>query len=384
MLHRVGAGALCILICSSVWPAQINEIRIDQPGSDQDEYFELVGDDGESLDGLTYLVIGDSNSGTIEAVLNLDGRTIPDDGFFLVSEGSFQLDGAIPDMVANLNFENSDNVTHLLVQGFSGMNGMDLDEAEDGTLDQMPWGTVVDAVGLVETVDPENGNGEFYYGTSLGFVDVGPNITDDGSFVPAHIYREGDTDGPWIIGQFETSPDFDDTPGVSNSGDVNKPSLDCDFNNDNRCDVLDIDLLTGNGNLVEGVTKFESKFDLTADGVLNDRDLEQWLLNAALENGLDASYFFGDTNLDEVVDAIDLNALALNWGADDEKVVWSRGDVNGDGVVDTIDLNKIALSWLLSNSPPDEGQRGAVPEPSTATMCWLAFAAIATARRCSG
>ena len=42
----------------------INEIRIDQPGSDVDEYFELAGAPGTSLDGLTYIVIGDSGSVT--------------------------------------------------------------------------------------------------------------------------------------------------------------------------------------------------------------------------------------------------------------------------------------------------------------------------------
>ena len=38
---------------------KINEIRIDQPGTDNDEYFELLGEPNASLDGLTYIVIGD-------------------------------------------------------------------------------------------------------------------------------------------------------------------------------------------------------------------------------------------------------------------------------------------------------------------------------------
>ena len=37
----------------------INEIRTDQTSSDDDEYFELVGDASASLDALTYIVIGD-------------------------------------------------------------------------------------------------------------------------------------------------------------------------------------------------------------------------------------------------------------------------------------------------------------------------------------
>ena len=43
----------------------INEIRADQPGADNDEYFELIGDASASLDGLTYLVIGDGSTSSI-------------------------------------------------------------------------------------------------------------------------------------------------------------------------------------------------------------------------------------------------------------------------------------------------------------------------------
>ena len=39
--------------------ATINEIRVDQAGTDNDEYFELLGMPGESLDGLTYITTGD-------------------------------------------------------------------------------------------------------------------------------------------------------------------------------------------------------------------------------------------------------------------------------------------------------------------------------------
>ena len=40
-------------------PTLISEIRIDQPSTDNDEYFEISGDPGASLNDLTYLVIGD-------------------------------------------------------------------------------------------------------------------------------------------------------------------------------------------------------------------------------------------------------------------------------------------------------------------------------------
>ena len=110
------------LACSA--PPQISEIRIDQPDADDDEFFEIAGDPGASLDGLTYLVLGDSpagGSGVIEEITNLTGRTIPASGFFVAAESTFTLGTA--DLTTTLDFENSDNVTHLLVDGFSGSGG---------------------------------------------------------------------------------------------------------------------------------------------------------------------------------------------------------------------------------------------------------------------
>ena len=69
----------------------LNEIRIDQPGADNDEYVELKGPPGASLDGLWFVVIGDGTasqgSGVIEAFVNLAGRTIPSDGYLLKAYG---------------------------------------------------------------------------------------------------------------------------------------------------------------------------------------------------------------------------------------------------------------------------------------------------------
>jgi hypothetical protein len=143
----------------------INEIRIDQDGADDDEYFELSAEPGTSLDNLTYLVIGDGTggSGVIENVTDLSGHVVDIPGYFIVAESTFTL--GVPDMEASLNFENSDNVTHLLVYGFTGSNGDDLDTDDDGVLDVTPWSEVLDAVGLVETV----GSGDQYYGEALGF-----------------------------------------------------------------------------------------------------------------------------------------------------------------------------------------------------------------------
>ncbi|HEU4894615.1 MAG TPA: endonuclease/exonuclease/phosphatase family protein, partial [Acidimicrobiia bacterium] len=183
----------------------INEIRIDQPGADNDEYFELSGPADASLDGLTYLVIGDGTggSGVIEAVVDLNGTTLDGDGLLLVAESTMTL--GVADLVANLNFENSDNVTHLLVEGFTGANGDDLDTNDDGTLDVTPWEAELDRIALILQENPPTGT-EYHYGP--------PTIGPDGSFVPGHVYDCPDPDN-WQIGPFDPAAGSD-TPGAAN------------------------------------------------------------------------------------------------------------------------------------------------------------------------
>ncbi len=207
----------------------INEVRIDQGGSDDDEYFELNGDPGTDLSNLTYIVIGDGccGSGTVEAVVSLAGQTIPGDGFFVAAEDTFTL--AFPDLITSLNFENSDNVTHLLVFNWTGENGADLDLDDDGVLDVEPWESVVDCVALIETID----EGEFTYCDES----AGP----DGDFVPAHAYR-CTPDGTWTVGAFSID-DGTDTPG--------NPNLECTKDPGDCPADLDQNGMVGAGDLAE-------------------------------------------------------------------------------------------------------------------------------------
>ncbi len=177
----------------------INEIRIDQPGSDNNEYFELKGVSGSSLDGLTYIVIGDGSggSGVIEAVIDLTGHAISSSGYFVAAETTFSLGTA--DLITSLNFENSDNVNHFLVRDFTGLTGMDLDTDDGGILDSIPWVEIVDEVAIVESFS----SGEKIY-TSIT---VGP----DGVYAPGFVFR---CLSSWEIGSFIIT---DDTPGTANS-----------------------------------------------------------------------------------------------------------------------------------------------------------------------
>lgn len=203
----LGQDSTCAAGCPDFSSIRINEIRIDQTGADDDEYFELKGIPGTPLDHLTYIVIGDAPSGTIEAVVPLDGYQIQPDGFFLVTEATFgtTFPGATPDLITNLNFENSDNVTHMLVASFNGSDGDNVDADGDCVIDASPpWCQIIDSVALVETP----ASGDCYYGSAT----VGP----DGSFVPGHVYRcDTDPGGPWFIGPFDPATGVD-TPGAPN------------------------------------------------------------------------------------------------------------------------------------------------------------------------
>ncbi len=200
------------LVANPLLGATINEIRVDQSGTDYDEYFELAGSPSESLNTLTYIVLGDSTagvSGVIEAVVSLAGQSIPSDGFFLAAENTITIaTGQVDlDMGTALNFENSDNVTHMLVDGFTGALNDDLDTDDDGVLDATPWTTLIDSVALIEeATEPPTGT-EWGY----GLVRVGP----DGIYAPGHVFRDPDGIGPWMIGGFVAGAS--DTPGLDNN-----------------------------------------------------------------------------------------------------------------------------------------------------------------------
>lgn len=214
-------GAALFALAGSAYALEINEIRVDQTGTDNDEYFELVGVPGESLDGLFYIVLGDDSgdgsgdfgkrSGSVEAVVDLVGLSIPADGFFLAVEASFTLGGS-PDLVSSFSFENGDNVSHLLVRDFTGALGDALDTDRDGTLDITPWSTVVDGISLIETPNPPAANAdEWNYNFGGG---IGP----DGAFVPGHVFRTNDEGSAWGIGDFAIGLGVGplDSPGTSN------------------------------------------------------------------------------------------------------------------------------------------------------------------------
>jgi len=188
----------------------INEVRINDDGVDDEEYVELYSATPDiSLDRFSLVIIGEGNeqlnSGKIDRFFDLSGLSFTGNYFlFSYPQTTFTQD----------LFENSDNITFLLVSDFVGAVNDDLDTDDNGVLDVTPWGEIIDGVALIEEVGAPPVDTEYEYGSSLGFPVVGP----DGVFSPGHIFRFPDVTGDWVIGVFgaDGAP-TQDTRGLPNS-----------------------------------------------------------------------------------------------------------------------------------------------------------------------
>ncbi len=244
---------VCPLLCTGTPPnVVINEVRVDQTGQDDDEYFELTGIPGTSLHELAYIVLGDSPSGEIEEVVRLDGQFIPPSGLFVAAQSTFSL--GLADMTVPLNFEDDDTVTHMLVGEFGGQVGDDLDGDGDGTLDATPWSAQLDTVVILEP----NGE-ELPYGPASSCVQS-PTCQAIGTpgDTPTQIFRCDTGLEIWNVGNVDVAAlPTTDTPGATNicyvCGDGNlELGEDCDDAGESAtCDIDCTDVICGDGTLNE-------------------------------------------------------------------------------------------------------------------------------------
>jgi PEP-CTERM motif-containing protein len=215
----------------------INEVSLNNEGADNgEEYFELISDTGgaESMAGLTLLVIdGDSTSaGVIDKAFDLSSFSTGTNGLFLWRDSATVLAPA-PDPATTLNvtdfvpdIENG-SATFVLVSGFTGLTGDDLDTDNNGTIDiALPWASAIDAVGV-----KDSGASDDIYAALFGGVDFG-NI----SFAADSIIRLSGS-GTWIgvdvdevISEVPGPYTLDDAQAVFPDGTALTPSTDLTFN----------------------------------------------------------------------------------------------------------------------------------------------------------
>lgn len=183
--------------------ASINEIRISSGGSSDDtsNFIELFGEPGEALTDQALIVIsGEFAPGAIDFAFDISGGTTDADGVFLLGNpGAYDFDAG--DVTADFDFFGSPS-TVLLVEGFTGSAGDDLDTDNDGTFDVMPWTRILDGVSFVDG----DGTPDFSYASSV----VGP----DGNFAPAGAARSPDGTGDFE--QLDFGDQSSDTPGETN------------------------------------------------------------------------------------------------------------------------------------------------------------------------
>jgi hypothetical protein len=151
-----------------------------------------------------------------------------------------------------------------------------------------------------------------------------------------------------------------------------------DFNGSNSVTVADINVLNANmgGN--------PAVYDLTGDGLVNGAD-RRMLVEGVLGTRM------GDTNLDKIVDIVDLGKIGTNW--QQNPGTWAEGDFDGSGLVDIVDLGMVGTNWQFDNRPVPGGADGMsfsealklvgldgvmVPEPSSV---WLLAVGVALGAR---
>lgn len=165
--------------------AVINEFVFNHEGSDDSEFIEVLGNPDTDLSSLTFLVIegDDLGQGRIEVVAPLDSTDA--DGYWSTTSDNF--------------IENGTS-TAMLVLGFTGVRGVDVDTDDDGTPDDPPWLAVLDSVSISDgeagdltyssvVLTPDFDGGE----TTVGGASRIPNGTDT------------DATGDWVRNEF-TSP----------------------------------------------------------------------------------------------------------------------------------------------------------------------------------
>jgi hypothetical protein len=217
----MGTGFVAVLAAelASAQTIRLNEIYASHAGTDNQEFIELIGPAGASLNDYGVLVVeGDGAAqGTLDRVFNLTGFNIPPTGFFVlgntaVTPNHFDIG---PDNILENGTE-----TFYLVQGniavlagFLGTNVAAGGSGTSGTTLLPALTTLVDVVALIDT-GVAGGTDTVY--------DVVWIVGPDGDFFPSGIFRKDDFPNDWCTGNFL---DFDNvanmtqprTPGASNS-----------------------------------------------------------------------------------------------------------------------------------------------------------------------
>lgn len=187
----------------------LNEFVLNHVGTDTNEYVEVAGDANTDYTAFTILQIeGDgAGAGVVDSATAVG----------VTNAAGYWTTGFLTNV-----FENG-TVTLLLVEGFTGAVGADLDTDDDGVLDDTPWARLVDSVAV-----SDGGAGDLTYAAVVltpdydgGSFTVGgaSRIPDRANTGSVDDWMRNDFDGAGIPG-FTGTPDPGEavnTPGAANT-----------------------------------------------------------------------------------------------------------------------------------------------------------------------
>jgi len=128
---------------------------------------------------------------------------------------------------------------------------------------------------------------------------------------------------------------------------------------------------------------------LTAVGLIDNDDPETGIGGLTRFAGmpvdettvLAACTWWGDANLDGVVDSNDYDRIDTNWilltqegRVPEGGFRWAVGDFNYDGTIDSNDYDRIDNAFLLSGGASCGGGPAATPEPASAALALVGLA----------
>ena len=292
--NAVSVESIEVLIAdddASVTQPLLNEIFVDAPGVDDNrEFIEIIAPPLQSLTNVWLLEIEGSgaNSGTVDNAQDLSGLQTGANGLLLLGEDYPTL-GAPWDFdpattlgdLTNVPLENG-SITFLLVEGFTGSTGDDLDADNDGVLDTEPWKIIWDGIGWLEsTVDHVYTSAVIQQG---GLPDAVTRIPGDFQAIDEQAWYSGEITGSGTSvtygGQQSDNAPLDAviTPGVANFGQFVGVITPFEFQSSNAIVISgdinsiqtrdDIFLELGRDNIPEPTSTKEFAVELT--GILPD------------------------------------------------------------------------------------------------------------------
>lgn len=395
----------------------LNEMYVNPPGIDDNrEYVEIINTAGGEtlLDGLVLVEVdgNGANAGLIRQDKHLGGQSTGSNGLLMLGQNYGTLAvtpwGALVDNDTELadlpGLMGNDNLTILLVEGYTGVSGMDLDKNNDGTLDIVPWTKVIDGVGWLDVTVP---GGRVYTSAVLTQAALTPDAAsrfgNNASPVTAAAWYNGDMLGqggvPDMTVNYNPSASSANMPtnGRITPGDDNliqvgtAPQVVSTVVNNGanqRSRVLSLRVtfsaevafsgpvesafvlsrnggsavsftatvgLTGGATFVElnNFSGAETQFGSLRDGRFTLTALAGQIFNVGgqLNGGVNYTFgdaqglfrMFGDFNGDRQVDGVDFSAFSSTYGLTSASTSFlAMFDVNGDGFIDGVDFSQFS------------------------------------------